>query len=46
MKISKWKKFNDWYNRTAPEDFTLNLLGAIFWAVVIGVGFGMVVLYG
>jgi len=41
-----WKRFNDWYNKTAPEDFTLNLLSTIFWAVIIGVAFGVIWLFG
>jgi len=41
-----WKRFNDWWNKTVPEDFTLNLLGTIFWAIIIGVAFGMLMLWG
>ena len=41
-----WKRFNKWWNETVPEDFTLNLLGALLWAIIIGVAFGMVVIFG
>jgi len=41
-----WKRLNDWYNKTVPEDFTLNLLGTIFWAIVFGIVIGMIAIWG
>lgn len=43
---SVWSQVNTWWNQTAPEDFTLNFLGVIFWGAIIGVAFGMVFLFG
>jgi len=39
-------KWLDKLNERAPDDFKLNLLHTVFWAVIIGVGFGVVVVLG
>jgi hypothetical protein len=39
-------KWLDRLNKKAPDDLKLNLVHIVFWAVIFGVGFGVLLLSG